>query len=199
MKNLNAIFLIAAAIFLLHTTALAQNNAKPNDAFARMLSFSAPGSNHLLLSQLAGNWNFQDAKLAFVKGTLSRKSIYNGRFFLVEITGGKLKVPVSKGQMKEENYQSLQIEGYDNARKKFIMSSINNHIGSDIQEQCGDYEPGKTRFIFTWEELLIPGSPISNKRILTITDKDHYKEEYYEIRNGEDVKVRELDYERANG
>lgn len=187
---------ITAVGIMFHTSAFAQNKAKQADTMEQMLSLSAPGANHMLLEQLAGDWNFQDAKLAFVKGTLSRKAIYSGRFFVVEMTGGKLSVPVANGQMKEENYQSMQIEGYDNPRKKFVMTSINNHIGSDIQEQTGDYNPDKKQFTFTWEDLLTPGALVNNKRILTIIDQDHYKEEYFEVSHGKDVKVRELDYDR---
>ncbi|NCD71926.1 DUF1579 family protein [Mucilaginibacter agri] len=188
--------LITAVVFTVRIDAFAQNDAKQPDPMEQMLSLSAPGANHLLLAQLVGNWNFQDAKLAFVKGTLTRKAIYSGRFFLVELTGGKLSVPVANGQMKEDNYQSMQIEGYDNPRKKFVMTSINNHIGSDIQEQTGDYNPDKKQFTFIWDDLLTPGALVNNKRVLTVIDQDHYKEEYFEINNGKDIKVRELDYNR---
>jgi len=42
--------------------------------------------------------------------------------------------------MKEEPYQSMQLEGYDNPRKEFITTSVNNHIGSDVQYQVGRYD-----------------------------------------------------------
>ena len=64
--------------------------------------------------------NFQDTKLAFVKGTLMRKAIFNSRFYSVEVTGGKLPVPIAGGQMKEENYQSFQMEGFDNVPQKIL-------------------------------------------------------------------------------
>jgi hypothetical protein len=48
---------------------------------------------------------------------IMRKEIYDGRFFTVEMIGGKLQVPVASGMMKEENYQSMQIEGYDLFKK----------------------------------------------------------------------------------
>jgi hypothetical protein len=66
-----------------------------------MIDYSRPGTNHELLSKIAGNWSFQDAKLAFVKETLTRRPIYNGRFYSVEMIGGKHPVPVANGQMKE--------------------------------------------------------------------------------------------------
>jgi len=36
-----------------------------------------------------------------------------------------------------------------------------------------------------------------NKRVLKVMDNNHYMEEFYEERRRQDVKVRELDYERS--
>ena len=175
-----------------------QNISEKNDVMKQLLAFSAPGKQHLLLADLAGTWAFQDQKLAFVKGKIVRKQVYDGRFFIVEITGGKLRVPVGGGMMKEENYQSMQIEGYDNPKAKFVTISINNHIGSDIEMQSGTYDTKTKVFTYDFDTELIPGVRIKNRRLLRILDKDHYAEEFFEIRNDVPVKVRELDYTRVS-
>ena len=166
-------------------------------AFKKMLALSGPAKEHEVLARLAGTWAFQDAKLAFVKGTLVRKPMYEGRFYAVEITGGKLMIPVANGQMKEANYQGMQIDGYDNVKAVYTTTSVNNHIGSDIAFQTGSFDAGKNAFTYEWEEELLPGAKTKNRRVLTIKDADHYVEEYFELRNGEWAKVRELDYTRT--
>jgi hypothetical protein len=175
-----------------------QHISGKNDVMKQLLAFSAPGKQHLLLADLAGNWAFQDQKLAFDKGKIVRKQVYDGRFFIVEITGGKLQVPVGDGMMKEENYQSMQIEGYDNPKAKFVTMSINNHIGSDIEMQTGSYDAKTKVFTYDWDTELVPGVRTKNRRLLRILDKDHYTEEFFEIRNNSPVKVRELDYTRVS-
>ncbi|MEO3402757.1 DUF1579 family protein [Mucilaginibacter sp. CAU 1740] len=175
----------------------ADSSKKVGDVMTQMLDYSRPGKYHAILGKLAGTWHFQDAKLSFVKGTLIRKPIYNGRFYMIEITGGKLKVPVADGQMKEEAYQGMQIEGYDNPAAKYVTVSINNHIGSDIQEETGDYDAAKKQFTYVSETELIAGTKEKNKRILKIIDENHYIEEYYQQQDGKDVKVRELDYTKT--
>lgn len=169
-----------------------------SDTAAQLLEFSRPGGNHALLGTLAGTWNFQDARLPFVKGILVRKPIYDGRFYTVEITGGKLQVPVAGGKMKDENYQGMQLEGYDNGRQQFVATSVNNHIGSDIEMQSGTYDVATKSFIYTWESELIPGMKKKNRRVLKVIDATHYSEEYFEDQNGKETKVRQLDYTRAN-
>lgn len=189
--------IIGSTLFLLlfQTAGFAQQ--KGNDEMTQMLDYSRPGNNHALLNQLAGTWNFQDAKLAFVKGTLVRKPIYDGRFYQVEITGGKLPLPIADGKMKEDNYKGMQIEGYDNARMKFYTTSINNHIGSDIEMQIGSYDSARKEFTYTSETELIKGQPKKNKRVIKILDSNHYIEIYYELQSGQYIKVRELYYSKS--
>ncbi|GLU55206.1 hypothetical protein Dfri01_46670 [Dyadobacter frigoris] len=169
-----------------------------NDSMKQMLDYSGPGENHAILNQLAGKWNFMDPKRPYIKGTLSRKPIYDGRFYTVEITGGKLPLPVGNGKMKDGNYQNLQIEGYDNPKAKFVTTSINNHIGSDIEMQFGSFDKEKNTFTYEWETELIPGLKKTNRRVLRIIDMQHYIEEYFELQDGHQVKIRELDYTRSS-
>jgi len=129
---------------------------------------------------------------------VERKAIYEGRFYIVEMIGGKLEIPVAGGKMKEANYQSMQVEGYDNVKEKFVTISINDHIGSDIEMQTGGYDPAAKAFVYEWDDELVPGMKTKNRRVLKMTDKDHYTEEYFEVQNGAEVKVRVLDYSRVN-
>jgi hypothetical protein len=182
---------LLAVLFIVITT-----NVFAQDTFKQLLAYSAPGKQHEVLGRLTGHWAFQDTKLAFVKGTLDRKPIYEGRFYLVEITGGKLPIPIANGQMKETNYQGMQLEGYDNVKKAFVTTSINNHIGSDMEMQLGSWDSVKNTFTYEYTTELLPGATTKNRRIVTITDADHYTEEYFEDKNGNPEKVRGLRYTR---
>jgi hypothetical protein len=164
----------------------------------QMLDVSHPGPNHALLGTLAGTWHFQDTKLAFVQGTLSRKPIYNGRFYTVDITGGRLQVPVGVGKMQEENYQGLQLEGYDNAQLQFVTTAVNNHLGSNMEWQTGKYDTVARAFTYEWDSKLLPGQPKHNRRVLKIIDSNRYTEEYYDVQNGKATLVRTLVYTRNN-
>jgi hypothetical protein len=176
---------------LITATAFAQDST-----FQQMLDFSRPGIKHAVLGRISGTWSFQDTKRSFVKGTLTRKSIYDGRFYIVEITGGRLQVPVANGKTKEDNYRQMLIEGYDNGRMKFVAISINNHIGSDIEMEMGNYDSIAKSFTYAGESELIPGMKQQYQRVLKIIDDNHYVEEYYEDHDGKAVKVRALAYSR---
>jgi len=99
--------------------------------------------------------------------------------------------------MKEENYRSGQIEGFDNGRMQFVTTSINNHIGSDMQWQTGTYDSASHIFTYFWQSELLRGNKVNNKRTLKVIDRNHYIEEYFEEKQGVYRKVRELDYTRS--
>jgi len=185
-------------LFLAYFAFISISSFAQDSTFQQTLDFSRPGKNHALIGTLTGTWNFQDAKLSFVKGTLIRTPIYDGRFYKVEILGGKLQLPVADGKMKEANYQGMQTEGFDNGRMKFITTSINNHIGSDIQIQVGTYDSTTKSFTYEWESELTAGKKKQNRRVLKIIDANHYLEEYYEYNEGAIIKVRELNYTKIN-
>jgi hypothetical protein len=192
-KTLSPLFLV------IHFLAFANNPAhcqQKNDTLSRLLDYSRPGVEHKRLSAIAGSWDFQDLKRGYVKGILVRREIFDGRFYSVEITGGKLSVPVANGLMKEDNYQSLQWEGFDNPRQTYFVTSINNHIGSDQQGQKGYYDSTTNTFTYEWETELLPDYRVQNKRMLKIIDSNTYTEEYFEKQNGQWKKVRELKYSR---
>lgn len=202
LRRLAGLGLTCSLLLVLPARAQSPNGGKnpkvpENDVMTQLLDYSRPGANHALLSPLVGTWRFQDPKRPYVQGTVVRKPLYEGRFYTVEIIGGKLPLPVADGQMKEDNYRGLQIEGYDNGRRQFVTSALNNHIGSDIEQQWGRYDPATRTFTYTWESELIPGQKKQNRRVLRLIDADHYTEEYYETQNGPETNVRALAYSRV--
>jgi hypothetical protein len=198
---MNYTFSLAILAFLASVTfqVNAQTTPAKDEVMNQLLDYSRPGSNHAILGKLAGNWSFQDKNLPFIKGTITRKPVYEGRFYVVEITGGKLQIPVADGQMKLENYQEMYIEGYDNVKKAFVSSSINNHIGSNIDIQLGSYNSATNVFTYEWESELRPGFKVSKRKVLQIVDDSHYMETYYEDQNGTEKVTRNLEFVRTRG
>ncbi len=196
---------------LLITTAVssfAQNkepSTKGNNSFNQLLEYSRPGKYHQLLANLAGTWNFKgahysgnpnpDSNKVVIEfaGSLERKPFANGRFFIVELTGGKIQIPIQDGKMKEENGRSIETEGYNNVTNKFNLTFINNHIGSAIVFSEGSYDPVTQTILFEWEEELTPGAKRKVHEKFVILDNDHYRLEYYRERDGKMIKRTEID------
>jgi hypothetical protein len=182
-----------------------------DDNFNQMMEYSRPGKYHQLLGNLVGSWKFTGSHFEWVDsvtskvvvklfGTAVRKSFANGRFFIVEnITGGKIQLPIQNGKMVEGNGKGIQLEGYDNVNRKFKMSYINNHIGSDIWNFEGNYDSTTRTITFDGETELVPGMKKKNRFHFILIDKDHYKWELEEEDNGKYRKASEMNFTRVKG
>ena len=167
-----------------------------------MMELSKIGDNHKLLADMAGNWNYTvkmmmdpSGKPQESKGTATRKAIMDGRFFLAEHSG-KFQMPGPDGKMTDMNFTGMAIEGYDNVKKKFVSSWIDN-MGTGIQFSEGTYDPASKTFTFASEMEMMPGLKTPVREVLKVTDKDHMLMEWYETHGGQEKKTMEIAYTRA--
>src|SRR6185312_10129538 len=125
----------------------AQEKSNPptdgNEILNQMYHYSRPVKYHQMLEDLVGSWAFKGSRFEWVDsvtskvsmelcGSLVRRSFADGRFFIAEMTTcEKVQLPVRGGLIKDYG-RAVQTEGYDNVKKKFQVSYINNHIGSTL-------------------------------------------------------------------
>jgi hypothetical protein len=170
----------------------------------QMMEMSKLNENHKLLSGLDGNWNYTikfwmnpdpNAKPEESKGTAVRKSMMDGRYSTLDVTG-KMEMPGPDGKKKEMTFKGHGIDGYDNVKKKFVGSWVDN-MGTGIMFSEGTYDPATKTFTYTSEVEAIPGMKQQIREVIKVTDKDHHTFEWYENRGGQEVKTMEINYTRA--
>src|SRR5947208_16095189 len=114
--------------------ATATGQPNPQEMMKQMIEMSKLNENHKLLSAMNGNWNFAikmwmnpdpNAKPQESKGTATRKDLMGGRYVMMDVTG-KMQMPGQDGKVKDVQFKGMGIEGYDNAKKKFVSSWIDN-------------------------------------------------------------------------
>jgi len=170
----------------------------------QMMELSKLNENHKLLSDLDGNWNYTikfwmnpdpNAKPEESKGTAVRKSIMNGRFSTLDVTG-KMEMPGPDGKKKAMTFVGHGIDGYDNVKKKFVGSWIDN-MGTGIMFSEGNYDPATKTFTYNSEFEAVPGMKQQIREVIKVTDNNHHTLEWYENRGGQQVKTMEINYTRA--
>jgi hypothetical protein len=173
------------------------------------LDYSHPGRYHQILAGLEGEWNFKGKQFSghsnpdsnkVVRefgGKVVRRPVMNGRFFLVNLTGGKTQIPVQDGKMIEDTVRDMTTEGYDNVKRKFVQAFINNHIGSGIVNYEGTYDPATNTIYYVAEIEGPPGVKRKRYQHFIIHDNNHYTVEYYWERDGRKVKSNESDCVRV--
>jgi hypothetical protein len=173
---------------------------------ATMAELAKLNDNHKLLGELAGTWNYTvkmwmnpdpSAKPEEYKGTAVRKSMMDGRFYVLDATG-KMKMPGPDGKPKDVTFKGMGLEGYDNVKKKFIGTWMDN-MGTAIMMSEGDYDPATKTLTYTGEYEATPGMKTKIRETVKIVDKDHHTFEWYEDRGGKEAKTMEINYTRGGG
>jgi len=184
----------------------AASGGQPNqqEMMKQMMELSKLNENHKLLSGLDGNWSYTikfwmnpdpNAKPEESKGTAVRKSIMDGRYCVMDVTG-KMEMPGADGKKKAMTFKGMGVEGYDNVKKKFIGSWIDN-MGTGIQFSEGTYDPATKTFTYTSEMEPVPGMKSQVREVLKIADNNHMMFEWYENQGGGEKKTMEINYTRA--
>jgi len=172
----------------------------PAEMMKQMMEMAKLNENHKLLADLVGSWSYTVKMMApgepssTSTGSLTRKPVMNGRFFLGEYSGS-MKMPGADGKMKDFTFKGMSIEGYDNVKQKFVSSWVDN-MGTGIMNSEGSYDPATKTFTYRGEMEPVPGMKMPVREVIKVTDKNHHIFEWYENRGGEETKTMEIDYTR---
>jgi hypothetical protein len=180
-------------------------SGSPSEAemMKQMMELAKLNENHKLIADLAGTWNYTvkfwmnpdpNAKPQESKGIATRKPTMDGRYFVMDVTG-KMEMPGPDGKKKEMTFKGMGIEGYDNVKKKFVGTWMDN-MGTGIMMSEGTYDPATKTFTYTGEYEAIPGMKTKIREVMKIVDKDHHNFEWYEDRGGQEAKTMEISYTR---
>ena len=167
----------------------------------QMMEMSKLNENHKLLSSLDGNWDYTirfwmnpdpNAKPQESKGTATRKSVMGGRYVMMDVSG-KMQMPGEDGKMKDVMFKGMGMEGYDNVKKKFVASWIDN-MGTGIESSEGTYDPATKSFTYTSEIEAIPGMKTQIREVVKVPDSNHMSLDWYENQGGGEKKTMEISY-----
>jgi len=179
-------------------------NPSETDMMAMMMELAKPGENHKLLTRGVGNWTYTvtmwmspDPNVPPTKstGTSVTKSVLDGRYFISEHTG-KMQMPGPDGKMMDMEFKGMATDGYDNVKKKFVSSWIDN-MGTCIVLSEGTYDAATRTFTYLSETEMMPGMKTKMRMVIKIVDQDHHTLEAYEDRGGTEAKTMEIKYARS--
>jgi uncharacterized protein DUF1579 len=181
--------------------ATATGQPNPQEMMKQMIEMSKINENHKLLSSLDGTWNYTikfwmnpdpSAPPQESKGTATRKSIMGGRYVTMDVNG-KMQMPDENGKMKDMQFKGMGMEGYDNVKKKFVASWIDN-MGTGIEFSEGTYDPATKSFTYTSEIEMMPGMKTQVREVIKIADNNHMSLEWFENQGGQEKKTMEINY-----
>jgi len=210
LKYVTAILLLSVASL----PSLAQNKdaskkeeKQPSEAdmMAMMMELAQPGPNHKLLANGVGTWTYAikmwmspdpSAPPSESSGTTVTKEVMGGRYFISEHKG-KMQMPGPDGKLVDMDFNGIATDAYDNVKKKFLSSWIDN-MGTGIVISEGTYDASTKTFTYHAEFEMMPGMKTKVRQVLKITDKDHHTLEFFEDRGGQEARTMEIKYTRKS-
>lgn len=212
MKNLLAIlsfaFLLTACEKGKTTTANSSNTSdsataksewKPADSAAATkawMEFATPGEMHKMLAKFDGNWTGatsmwmdDSGKASTSTSECTNKMIFGGRYQVSNYKGNFIGMP----------FEGMSIMGYDNAKKKFVSTWIDN-MGTGLMRAEGDWNPTKKSIDFKGKmtDPSQPGKECDVREVYTFTDENNHTLEMYgpNPKTGKEMKTMEIKFTR---
>ena len=184
--------LLALAAVCASLSSSAQNS---NDEMKAMMAYSTPGNIHQMLAKSAGDWTatvtmWMQPGAQPVSSSASCKSemILGGRYLQSNNTGNFMGQP----------FEGIAITGYDNAKKMFVSSWIDN-MGTGIMTMTGSWDDaGKSiKYSGTMVDPM-SGKDIPVREVWRFVDDNTQIMEMYSLMGGDrEFKNMEVKYVRS--
>jgi len=186
-------FLFVLGTFLISFSSFAQD--MDQDAMMKAWQESmTPGPEHKMLSNMVGEW---DGEISMwmdpsqppqtTKGSVKYEAIFGGRYIVGDFSGNMMGMPFS----------GMDITGYDNVKKVFFSSWIDN-MGTGIMYVEGTYDKDSNTLTYHGETVDPMGNKTKVREVVTIIDKDHSKFEMFMDMGTGEMKSMEINYSRKS-
>jgi hypothetical protein len=165
---------------------------QPSDADMKAwMSYMTPGDMHKMLESASGDWH-EDLTMWMAPGAPPTKAQAECTNSMV--LGGRYQESIHKGEMMGMPFEGKSTVGYDNSRKIFQSTWIDN-MGTGIMYTEGKYDPATKSVTFTGSAV-DPGSGNMEKvrEIMHFTDEKTQKMEMYMTKNGKEFKTMEINF-----
>ena len=150
-----------------------------------------PGENHKWLASMNGDW---DATVTMWMDPSQPPNISTATTKNDMIMGGLYQRSQHSGNMMGMPFMGESITGYDNAKKEFIATWIDN-FGSSIMLLKGQLDKDT---LTLRGSMLDPasGKDMQVKEVFTKLSEDSHKFEMFMVVDGKDIKNMEINYTR---
>ena len=151
--------------------------------------YATPGEMQAVLAKSEGNWD-ADISVWMGPGGEPMKNMATSEVKM--IMGGRYQVANNKGSFGGMPYEGTSIIGYDNAKKIFQSSWIDN-MGTGVMTMEGTYDPSTKTLSLTGKGYdPMAGKDMAMKQTFKFVDDKHQVIEMYQITDGKEFKAMEM-------
>jgi len=164
------------------------------EMMAMMMKMATPGAEHAALNPLAGSWktvtkmwNDPSAEPTSGEGTCERSWVMGGRYLVANY----------KGMFGGMPFEGMEVLGYDNMKKQYVSSWVDN-MGTGIMLSQGPaMDPATHSYTLTGTMADPMGRESTMREVTSIVDGNTYTMTMYANDRGREQKMMEITYSRA--
>lgn len=172
----------------------AQDEKNKEEMMKAWQDYMTPGQMHEMLAKGVGEWT---AKIKMWEDPSKPPTESIGTSEVKSILGGRYFEGTYKGTYNGMEFNGKTVNGYDNAKKKFFNTWIDN-FGTGIMYLEGTYDEGNNLFTFTGTEVdPMSGKDIPVRETFKNVDADHQHMEMFMTDKDQEFKTMEIDYTRT--
>ena len=184
------LFFTAAFCF----SSYAQDEKNKDEMMKAWQEYMTPGPMHQMLAKGIGNWT---ANIKMWEDPSKPPTESSGTSEVKSILGGRYFEGTYVGTFNGMEMNGRDITGYDNAKKKFFNTWIDN-FGTGIMYLEGTYDEGTNTFTYAGTEVdPMSGKDLPVRETFKQVDADHQHMEMFMTENGQEFKTMEIDYTRT--
>jgi len=166
--------------------------AQDEDMMKVWQEYMTPGDMHKLLANNVGEWKAEitmwmdpSQPPTTSEGTSVTEALLDGRYFQTKYTGNIMGMPMN----------GISLEGYDNAKKTFFSTWIDN-MGTGIMYLEGTYDEGTKTLNYKGISTDPTGKDVKVREVVKIIDIDNFQFEMFMDQEGKEFKSMEIKYTR---
>ncbi|WP_179414919.1 DUF1579 domain-containing protein [Mucilaginibacter sp. E4BP6] len=188
MKKTTILFLLACiSLISIGSRALAQDA----DAMKKYTDFMTPGDMQKILAAANGKWS-EYITLWMAPGQPPSKS--TGTVDYKMILGGRYQQGNISASFNGMPYEAVSITGYDNMKKLFFSSYVDN-MGTGVLNMEGPYDAATKTITLTGIELdPMTGKEMKMRETLKMVDDHTQVTAMYDITGGKEIKLMEITF-----
>lgn len=164
-----------------------------------------PSEAHEKLQGFVGEWDLEmksywggpGSPPMVSKGTCKSEPILGGRFVVEHVKADMMMPDMQTGQLKKVAFEGIGTNGYDNYRKVYVGTWMDN-MGTQLLTYKGSMSPdGKT--LTCYGEMDEPMMDVTGRMVKYVTrieSKDKHVLEMYDLHAGEDYLAMQITYTR---
>ena len=156
-------------------------------------NYMTPGDVHKMIAKSDGKWN-AEVSMWMAPDSAAEKStaVCENKMIL----GGRYQQSVHKGTMMGMPFEGMSLLGYDNAKKTFMSSWVDN-MGTGIMYMEGTWDEATKSINFKGRSVdPVTGKDMEIREVFKLVDDNNQLLEMYCTTDGKEMKTMEIKFSR---